>query len=125
MRGQSPDIHHVKVQIHDEIFSCNFGLMIQKFHEQLAGDNILCYMFQCFMSLTSVSTIKFSCSRNFCIMRPKLHENISSWICTFIVLFFSVGFLNSFLNAKSERNERNLLADNEITLLCRPVPGTL
>jgi hypothetical protein len=25
----------VKVQIHDEIFSCNFGLMIQKFHEQL------------------------------------------------------------------------------------------
>jgi hypothetical protein len=25
----------LKVQIHDEIFSCNFGLMIQKFHEQL------------------------------------------------------------------------------------------
>jgi hypothetical protein len=25
----------VKVQIHDEIFSCNFGLMIQKLHEQL------------------------------------------------------------------------------------------
>jgi hypothetical protein len=54
--------HAVKVQIHDEIFSCNFGLMIQKFHEQLAGDNISCYMIQCFMSLTSVSTMKFSCS---------------------------------------------------------------
>jgi hypothetical protein len=25
----------IKVQIHDEIFSCNFGLMIQKFREQL------------------------------------------------------------------------------------------
>jgi hypothetical protein len=25
----------IKVQIHDEIFSCNFGLMIQKFDEQL------------------------------------------------------------------------------------------
>jgi hypothetical protein len=47
----------LKVQIHDEIFSCNFGLMIQKFHEQLAGDNILCYMFQCFMSLTSDNEI--------------------------------------------------------------------
>jgi hypothetical protein len=33
----------LKVQIHDEIFPCNFGLMIKKFHEQLAGDNILCY----------------------------------------------------------------------------------
>jgi hypothetical protein len=34
----------LKVQIHEEIFSCNFGLMIQTFHEQLAGDNISCYV---------------------------------------------------------------------------------
>jgi hypothetical protein len=39
----------VKVQIHDEIFSCNFGLMIQTFHEQLVGDNIsmLCFSVSC------------------------------------------------------------------------------